>query len=147
MKNEFWRHKSLEEMTQTEWESLCDGCGRCCLVKLQDDETDEVFFTRLSCELLDVEACRCEHYDDRFRRVPGCLNVRDMREEEYTWLPESCAYRRLSERKPLADWHPLLSGNDARVHEMNVSVRQWALSEASVDEVDWQDYIIDLPKV
>jgi len=106
----FWEKLSLEQMSDSQWESLCDGCGRCCLHKLEDEDTREVFYTRVSCELLDTETCLCTDYSNRLSRVPDCLTIRPMTEQKRNWLPKSCAYRKLAEGEPLESWHPLISG-------------------------------------
>ncbi len=106
----FWKTKTLEEMTREEWESLCDGCGRCCLVKLEDEDTAEVYLTRLACGLLDVRTCRCKDYANRFQKMPDCLEIDVKKARELKWLPTTCAYRMVDEGRDLAWWHPLVSG-------------------------------------
>lgn len=143
MNQPFWQSKSLQQMTEDEWESLCDGCGRCCLLKLEDDETLELHFTRVSCHLLDTDTCRCRDYPHRQSHVPECLQVRRMVEDEYHWLPESCAYRRLAEGRDLARWHPLVSGRAESVVEAGISVRGKVISEDNVHSDDWPAHIIE----
>lgn len=138
----FWEHKTLEEMTRSEWESLCDGCGRCCLVKLQDDDTDEIHLTRLSCRLLDVGTCRCSDYRNRHRQVPDCIAIDPDKVRSLDWLPSSCGYRRIEEGRGLEWWHPLVSGSKDTVHEAGISVRSWALSEARIKAESIHRYII-----
>lgn len=125
----FWKTKTLAEMTHAEWESLCDGCGRCCLHKLRDDETGAVWWTNVSCRLLDTTACRCTRYAERRRLVPDCVRLTPQNLTEIDWLPPTCAYRRLQEGQGLAWWHPLVSGDPATVHEAGISVRGRALDE------------------
>jgi uncharacterized cysteine cluster protein YcgN (CxxCxxCC family) len=125
----FWKTKSLEQMTREEWESLCDGCGRCCLHKLRHDETNELSFTNVACRLLDLNSCRCSDYAQRQRRVPDCVSLTPQALHEIDWLPPSCAYRRLRDGHDLAWWHPLVSGNPDTVHQAGVSVRGRAISE------------------
>jgi uncharacterized cysteine cluster protein YcgN (CxxCxxCC family) len=143
----FWETKTLEQMDDTEWESLCDGCGRCCLQKLQDEDTDKVFFTRISCALLNTETCRCTHYQDRFNRVADCLSVRPLTEEKIAWLPDTCAYRLIGNGLPLKHWHPLISGTPDSVKAAGISVAGKCVSESCVpiDQyfhhvIDWDDF-------
>ncbi len=145
MRPRFWERVPLDKMTQREWEALCDGCGKCCLNKLEDAETGEVAFTRVACRLLDDETCRCVHYDIRHQFVPDCvtLSAESIAENAY-WMPQSCAYRRLAEGKSLLPWHPLLSGDPNSVHEAGISVRGITLSEFDVPEEDWEEHLIDM---
>jgi uncharacterized cysteine cluster protein YcgN (CxxCxxCC family) len=141
----FWQEKALHELSREEWESLCDGCGLCCLQKLQDDETEEIFYTSISCRFLNIESCRCSVYEKRFEYLPECLNLTvETFQTALPWLPPSCAYKRVFEGKPLADWHPLISGNRQAIHQKKRSVKHFAISEAEVAEDDWQDNLIDL---
>ena len=125
----FWKTKRLEEMSPAEWESLCDGCGRCCLHKLRDTETDALAFTTVACHLLDLETCRCGDYANRQRRVKDCVSLTPAEVRAVDWLPPSCGYRRLAEGRDLAWWHPLVSGDPETVHQAGVSVRGRAISE------------------
>ncbi len=137
----FWEQKTLQEMTITEWESLCDNCGKCCLHKLQDEETEEIFYTSVVCDLIDLEHCRCTRYQDRCSLVPDCLDLKQHDFSEYTWLPSTCAYKLLSEGKPLPEWHPLITGSADSVHEAGVSIRSYAMKESTVE--DSQEHIIE----
>jgi uncharacterized cysteine cluster protein YcgN (CxxCxxCC family) len=128
----FWEVKSLAQMTVREWESLCDGCGLCCLIRFEDEETGEVIPTRVHCKLFDSEACRCTDYADRKRHVPDCIKLTPGNIEALEWMPRSCAYRRLHEGKPLPSWHPLVTGDPESVHAAGVSVRGQTVSEASL---------------
>jgi uncharacterized cysteine cluster protein YcgN (CxxCxxCC family) len=119
----FWRRKTLDEMSSAEWESLCDGCGRCCLVKLQDEDTDEVAYTDVGCTLLDGGTCRCRDYPRRQEKVPDCVRLTPEAVRSVSWLPVTCAYRLLDEGQDLPDWHPLVSGDPDSVHRAAISVQ------------------------
>ncbi len=134
--------KPLEELNDAEWEALCDGCGRCCLHRFFDERTGMILETDVACRLLDLEHCRCTDYARRLERVEGCIRVRDLSPAEYAWLPETCAYRLRAEGRPLPDWHPLVSGSAASVHEAGVSVAGFAVSELAVDEDEIERRIV-----
>ena len=143
----FWRTKTLEEMSRDEWEALCDGCGRCCLIKLEDEDTADIYLTRLSCSMLDVRTCRCKDYPNRFSKMPDCLEIDIARARELSWLPKTCAYRIVSEGKDLPWWHPLVSGTTETVHQAGISVKSFAMSERRVKEDNYWKYIIpDFPE-
>ncbi|RDH84799.1 MAG: YcgN family cysteine cluster protein [endosymbiont of Galathealinum brachiosum] len=144
MKKPFWVEKSLKEMTDQQWESLCDGCARCCLLKLEDEDSGELHFTRASCRLLDIETCRCKDYSNRKFREPECLAVRQMELEEYRWLPQTCAYRLISEGKELPEWHPLISGDNNSVKQAGISVEGFALSEEYIHPDQLDELIVEL---
>ena len=141
----FWRRKSLIEMTPDEWESLCDGCGRCCLLKLEDEDTSEVVYTDVACRLLDLGTCRCTRYPDRTRLVPDCIVLTPENLERLDWMPSTCAYRLLHEGKDLPEWHPLVSGRRNSVHEAGISVRGRVLREGEVRDEDLEDRIVAWP--
>ncbi|SNS19039.1 hypothetical protein SAMN05421757_101269 [Tropicimonas sediminicola] len=140
----FWERVPLEKMNTAEWEALCDGCGKCCLNKLEDEDTGEVAFTRIACRLLDDDTCRCTHYEIRHQFVPDCvtLSPQNIGSHAY-WMPRTCAYRLLAEGKPLHSWHYLISGDRESVHRAGVSMQGMTLSEFDVPEEDWEDHLLD----
>jgi uncharacterized cysteine cluster protein YcgN (CxxCxxCC family) len=142
----FWEKYPIDRLTQAPWEALCDGCGKCCLNKLEDEETGEVALTRVACRLLDDSTCRCGQYATRHQFVPECivLSPKNMDKNVY-WMPETCAYKLLWQGKKLYDWHPLISGDPQSVHDAGVSVQGITIPEFEVPEDDWEDYIIEEP--
>lgn len=142
----FWKTKPLAEMTRAEWESLCDGCGRCCLNKLEDEDTGRFHYTRAACKLLDLETCRCSDYASRQARVADCVALTPENVGSLGWLPATCAYRLLDEGKPLAWWHPLVSGRKDTVAEAGVAVAGEAYSEEGIAIEELVDHIWRLPK-
>jgi uncharacterized protein len=138
----FWRTKRLSEMTPAEWESLCDGCGRCCLKKLQDTDSGKVVYTDVACRLLDRERCRCRHYADRHERVRDCVAIDPSDATTFRFLPTTCAYRRLAEGRSLEWWHPLVSGDPATVHTAGISVRGRTLPESAVADDELESRVI-----
>lgn len=139
-KTRFWETTPLEEMTDAQWESLCDGCGQCCLFKLEDADTGEYALTDVACRYLDHDTCRCSDYANRRRNVPDCVKVTPRNIRELRWMPETCAYRLLADGKPLFDWHPLVSGDPESVHTSGASVRGKAVNEDMVD--DLEDHVV-----
>lgn len=119
----FWEEKPLEEMSDAEWESLCDGCAQCCMIKLEDEESGRIVHTAMVCDYLQLETCRCSDYPARHQNVPDCVELTPSRAATFSWLPKSCAYRTLAEGRPLAAWHPLLSGSPETVIEAGISVQ------------------------
>ena len=142
----FWKTKSLAEMTREEWESLCDGCGRCCLNKLEDEDTGEFAYTRAACKLLDLKTCRCSDYANRQTKIPDCVALTPETVGSLGWLPKTCAYRLLDEGKPLQWWHPLVSGNPETVREAGITVTGGAYSEEGIEVDDLVDHLWRLPK-
>lgn len=139
----FWETKQLTEMSSEEWESLCDGCGKCCLHKIEDEDTDEVLYTRIACRLLDTSTCQCSDYPNRLQQVPDCLKLKPEDVAEFHWLPETCAYRLVADNKPLPEWHHLLTGSGESIHTASASVQSWVVSEVGVvDENEWFDLVI-----
>ena len=145
MTDPFWKTKSLAEMNQAEWESLCDGCGRCCLNKLEDEDTGEFLYTRAACKLLDIGTCQCTDYRTA-KRVPDCVTLTAKNVKELGWLPESCAYRRLDEGKGLAWWHPLVSGTPDTVREAGISIENEAYTEEGITIEELVHHLWKLPK-
>jgi uncharacterized protein len=143
---QFWKTKTLAEMTRGEWESLCDGCGRCCLNKLEDEDTGEFVYTRTACKLLDLKTCQCSDYPNRAARVPDCVTLTPKNVGELGWLPQTCAYRLLDEGKSLAWWHPLVSGRTETVGEAGIAVAGVAYSEEGITVEQLVDHIWKLPK-
>jgi hypothetical protein len=137
----FWRRKSLGEMTAGEWESLCDGCGLCCLVRFEDEDTGEIIPTRVHCKLFDAQTCSCTDYANRKRHVPDCIKLTPGNIEALEWMPRSCAYRRLHEGKRLPRWHPLITGDPESTHRAGVSIRGQTISETTLaDPEDALDF-------
>ncbi|MCG6911924.1 MAG: YcgN family cysteine cluster protein [Deltaproteobacteria bacterium] len=141
----FWERKTLGQMSPEEWEMLCDGCGRCCLQKLEDRKTGKVRYTWVSCYLFDTQRCRCTAYENRSRLVKGCTTLTPSRVKAYRWLPRTCAYRLLAGGKPLPPWHPLLTGDKDSVHAAGISVKGRAIPEVNVHPDDVEYYTIAEP--
>lgn len=141
----YWKTKTLAEMTDAEWEGLCDGCGLCCLNKLEDWETGAIAFTSVACKLLDGESCRCKDYDNRQSIVPDCIRLTLESIEEISWLPPTCAYQLVADGDDLYWWHPLVSGDPETVHQAGISVRGRTVSEDDVPLEDFEDYLVEWP--
>ncbi len=139
----FWKEKPLTALTQEEWESLCDGCAKCCIIKFEDEDTGRIYHTNVVCELLDIYHCKCTRYAERSVLVPTCLTLNPALIHELKWMPDTCAYRLLAEGKDLPDWHPLISGDLKTVHKAGISVRGKVVSAKDVEEDDLFDYVID----
>ncbi len=142
----FWKTKTLAEMSKKEWESLCDGCGRCCLVKLEDEDTGEIHFTDVACRLFDGESCHCKDYKNRTREVHDCVKLDPNNVGELNWLPATCAYRLIDQGRPLHWWHPLVSGDPETVHLAGISMRGRTTSESNVHPMDLINRIKKLKK-
>lgn len=141
----FWEEKTLEQMSEAEWEALCDGCGRCCLIKLEDEDTGEILNSDVRCKLLDANSCQCVDYKNRKSQVPDCIKLTPKNAGEIPWIPVTCAYRRLAEGKGLAWWHPLISGDPETVVQVGVSVRGRTIDEVDVEPGTWEDHAVDWP--
>lgn len=144
---QFWETVPMDAMTHAEWEALCDGCGKCCMNKLEDEDTGEVAFTRVACRLFDDSTCQCTKYPIRHQYVPECITMRpDNIENHLYWLPNTCAYRLLHLGAPLPDWHPLITGTTDTVHRAKVSMQNRTVSEEKVSEDDWEAHVIEEPE-
>jgi hypothetical protein len=139
----FHQTKSLSDMTPQEWESLCDGCGKCCVVLLQDEGDDRVWRTNVGCRLLDLETVLCSDYANRHTRVPGCVKLSPDNISDFYWMPDTCAYRLLAHGEPLHDWHPLVSGDPDSVKKAGIGVYGTLVSERDVDAEDLEDHIVN----
>ena len=142
----FWEEKTLEQMSPAEWEALCDGCGRCCLIKLENEETGDIFTSDIHCKLLEPISCMCSDYEHRQAKVPDCIKLDPENVKTISWIPPSCAYRRVAEGKGLAWWHPLVSGDPATVHQAGVSVRGRTYSESEIPSEEWENHIVEWPE-
>jgi uncharacterized protein len=142
----FWRSKTLAQMTGAEWESLCDGCGRCCLNKLEEEDTGRIYYTDVGCRLLDTQACRCRDYANRSAEIEDCVRLTPENVGEIPWLPATCAYRLLAHGRDLYWWHPLISGDPDSVHAAGISVRGRVSGlETEIPDEDLEDHIVNLP--
>ena len=142
----FWKTKTLEQMSSAEWESLCDGCARCCLEKLEDEDTGKIYFTHVSCKLLDAGLCACKDYANRSDQVPDCVRLTPENVRTLNWLPPSCGYKLVAEGRDLYWWHPLISGDPNTVHEAGVSVRGRVQgTEDEIADADLEDHIVRWP--
>jgi uncharacterized cysteine cluster protein YcgN (CxxCxxCC family) len=138
----FWETKTLKQMSKPEWESLCDGCARCCLHKLEDEDTDEVYYTDIHCRYMDKNDCSCTVYQTRNEKVPECIWLTPEQAHSFHWLPDTCAYRLVAEGKPLYDWHPLISGDPDSVHKSGISLQGKGIPDDKIPEEEWQSRII-----
>jgi len=138
----FWKTKTLHEMNRKEWESLCDGCARCCLHKLQNKKTGKVYYTYVACRFLDVKTCRCTIYNDPYTTPSDCIKITPENVSRLKWLPDTCAYRRVAEKRNLEEWHPLVSGDPDSVHREGISIRDKTVSERQVHPEDLENFVI-----
>jgi uncharacterized protein len=141
----FWQTKTLEQMNAAEWESLCDGCGRCCLNKLEDWDTGEIIWTSVRCRLLDDATCRCSDYKNRQAKVPDCIGLTPKEVRSLSWLPPTCGYRLVRDGEDLYWWHHLISGSRDTVHEAGVSVRGRTVPEEGMELEDYEDHLVEWP--
>jgi uncharacterized protein len=140
--DKFWETKTLVEMSKAEWESLCDGCGLCCLVKIEDEDTGIVYNTTVACKQLAIETCRCRDYKNRLKEASMCIQLTLENLPTFDWLPETCAYSRLFKGKPLPQWHPLVTGSGDSVHDTGISAKWFAQSEEYIHPDQLEDFII-----
>lgn len=141
-KQPFWKILTLYQMTPEQWESLCDGCGLCCLYKYEDANTHKIFYTNVACRFMDLETCLCTVYPERTVKMPSCVVLNPMRAKQLKWLPDTCAYRLIAEGKNLPAWHPLVSGDAQSVHQAGISVKNKVISEEEIDMRDLENYVI-----
>lgn len=145
MSQPFWKMKSLAQMTTREWESLCDHCGKCCLIKLEDEDTGLLLNTDIACKLYDCEKGGCQDYFQRKKQVPDCVVLKPDTVLTLPWIPKTCAYRLIAEGKELYDWHPLVTGDPDSTHKAGMSVRGMVKPETEFQDVDWEDHIVEWP--
>ncbi len=143
IEKDFWKYKTLAEMSLEEWEALCDGCAICCLYKIEDEESGEVRLTNVACRFLDLETCTCQLYDQRKSAMPTCVKITPSKVRNLNWLPETCAYRLILKGKPLPDWHYLVSGDPNSIHRAGISVMGKVISESSVNMNVLEEYVIE----
>ena len=145
MTQPFWKTKTLSQLSKPEWESLCDGCGKCCLIQLEDEDSGLRLHTDVTCRLFNPDTCRCGDYTNRKQRVPDCVILTPKNVTELEWMPQTCAYRLIGEGKDLYAWHPLVSGDPMSVHKAGMSIRNQVVSEDDVNPEDWEDRIVEWP--
>ena len=142
LRTEFWKTYPLDELNSAEWEALCDGCGLCCLIKLEDEDSNEVAYTKVACKLLDCQTARCSAYKQRFKFVPDCIQLTPEKLATIHWLPPSCAYRRLKEGKNLPTWHYLNTGSHDSIIKARKSAAGRCISENKINEEEIEDYVV-----
>ncbi len=141
----FWKEKSLKDLTPEEWESLCDGCGKCCCIRLEDEDTAEIYITDVVCKLFDAQKCQCTDYPNRSKLVPDCVTLTPDNVHQLSWMPRTCAYRLIAEGKDLPDYHHLISGDKNSIHEAGMSVQDAVISEILIDENDLAHRLVIWP--
>lgn len=141
MQEPFWLTKTLDEMSDAEWEQLCDGCGRCCLNKVIDDESEAILYTNVACDQLDSQTCRCKHYQDRFEYEADCIKLTRENLSTLAWIPSTCTYRYYAQYQCLPEWHPLVTGSRKKMDKLRISVKNRVVYEKDV--IQWEDHIID----
>jgi len=139
----FWKTRKLNEMTTEEWESLCDNCGKCCLHKLEDEDTGQIVYTSVACRLIDLNNCRCTRYSERTRLVPECIELKHYNFVELHWLPSTCAYRLINDGNELPAWHPLMTGSSESIKDACISISSYAIKESDVFDEDLEDFVLD----
>lgn len=142
LREKFWKNYPLDQLTNTEWEALCDGCGLCCLVKLQDEDDGEVVYTKVACQLLDTQTAQCSDYANRKQFVPDCLQLTPKLVPQLNWLPKSCAYKRVDQGLDLPDWHPLLTGKAQSDIPAKKSAAKRCISEKDINPDDIEEYVV-----
>ena len=145
MNKPFWKTKTLSEMTEQEWESLCDGCGKCCVLRMEDEDTGATYVTDIHCKLFNNQSCLCSNYENRKRYVPDCVKLTPHNVQKLKWIPQTCAYRLVANGEDLFDWHHLISGSYDTIHEAGMSVRDATISEDEVDDEDHPKHIVIWP--
>ena len=142
IRKNFWKKYPLDEFNKVEWENLCDGCGKCCLIKLENERTTDVHYTKIACRLFDDETCKCGNYEVRQKLVSSCiLLTKETIKDSCKWMPKTCAYRLIHEGKDLEPWHHLVSGNTETVHEAGISIKHSTIPEYDIPEDQWENYI------
>lgn len=143
IEKDFWKNKTLAEMTIEEWEALCDGCGICCLYKIEDEDTGKIELTNVACRFLDLESITCQLYNARMSAMPTCIKLTPSKVEKLGWLPDTCAYRLILQGKPLPDWHPLVSGDPNSVHTAGISVMGKVITESEINTDYLEDHVVE----
>lgn len=143
----FWQRKALAEMTRDEWESLCDHCAKCCLIKLEDDEDDTIYYTDIACDLVDKKTCQCSDYWNRTTLVPDCLQLTMDNLDQLYWMPPTCSYRLIDEGKALPEWHHLITGNKEAIHQAGDSIAGRFFYAKQIKEEEWEEHVVEWPLI